>query len=569
MGADTTTVGPCTRWGTWEELILGGAVLRHGTQDWNVVASEVRARSHYPCGFSPEACKAKYEDLQRRYTGCTSWFEELRKQRVAELKQELERSEDSIGSLESKLESLKAEKGNDNQVCYSSSRTESTVPLPKTEGIRSFDRDTPKDGFSAGSFTQDYGTNWLPGCEIPTVASAPETETPEVEESFERERVLSIKKVAETSSEQGGMLRKRRGKRKRKDCAKEAKEGSIGESDNLGSTNVVSASHGMETSTSNCGQTIRSFKIEGSNKDLFSGGSGNLVNIFISVAENKHAFVFRHRLDSQVMLSLMLHNLISLHCIREMVVSNVESTRVNEPRQKRARYKKIIRQHMDFDTIRSRIASCSIKSATELFRDLLLLANNALVFYSRRTREYKSALCLRDLILKAYRQHCPVSGNRASSYIPCLAPMCNPPVKPRSVRPRPCKRKFSAKLPDADNIVTGAPQGFRRLSNVDFSTLSLQPPVTAKKSNGTPQGYKKLGNADSGALASQPSVTPKRSAEAPQLFKKLSSADSDLPLQSLVMAKKGVGRPAKIRRGTANQQLKTPVMKERKRGRRR
>ncbi|KAK2969860.1 hypothetical protein RJ640_030169 [Escallonia rubra] len=251
-----------------------------------------------------------------------------------------------------------------------------------------------------------------------------------------------------------------------------------------------------------------------------------------------------------------------------MVVSNVESTRVNEPRQKRARYKKIIRQHMDFDTIRSRIASCSIKSATELFRDLLLLANNALVFYSRRTREYKSALCLRDLILKAYRQHCPDSGSRASSYIPCLAPMCNPPVRPRSVRPRPRKRKFSAaKLPDADNIVTGAPQGFKRLSNVDFSTLSLQSLATAKKSNGTPQGYKKLGNADSGAHASQPSVMPKRSAETPQLYKKLSSANSDLPLQPLVMAKKGVGRPAKIRRGTANQQLKTPVMKERKRGR--
>ncbi|KAK2969859.1 hypothetical protein RJ640_030168 [Escallonia rubra] len=246
----------------------------------------------------------------------TSWFEELRKQRVAELKQELERSEDSIGSgtdilrlnseqsisLESKLESLKAEKGNDNQVCYSSSRTESTVPLPKTEGIGSSDRETPKDGFSAGSFTRDYGTNWLPGCQIPAVASAPEMETPEVADSFEREKVLSIKKVAETSSEQGGMLRKRRGKRKRKDCAREAKEGSIGESDNLGSTNVVSASHGMETSTSDyCGQTVRSFKIEGSNKDLFSGGSGNLVSIFGSVAESKHAFVFRHRLDSQVM----------------------------------------------------------------------------------------------------------------------------------------------------------------------------------------------------------------------------------------------------------------------------
>ncbi|MCI09576.1 DNA-binding bromodomain-containing family protein, partial [Trifolium medium] len=42
-------------------------------------------------------CKAKYEDLQQRYSGSTAWFEELKKTRVAELKKALERSEDSIG----------------------------------------------------------------------------------------------------------------------------------------------------------------------------------------------------------------------------------------------------------------------------------------------------------------------------------------------------------------------------------------------------------------------------------------------------------------------------------------
>lgn len=48
-------VGPKRRrWGTWEELILGGAVIRHGTQDWNVVASEVRTRIVSPYGFTPE-----------------------------------------------------------------------------------------------------------------------------------------------------------------------------------------------------------------------------------------------------------------------------------------------------------------------------------------------------------------------------------------------------------------------------------------------------------------------------------------------------------------------------------
>lgn len=42
-------------WGTWEELLLGGAVLRHGTGDWTVVSEELR--SHSMSGiftFTPE-----------------------------------------------------------------------------------------------------------------------------------------------------------------------------------------------------------------------------------------------------------------------------------------------------------------------------------------------------------------------------------------------------------------------------------------------------------------------------------------------------------------------------------
>lgn len=45
------------RWGTWEELILGGAVLRHGTQSWGAVASELRARTLFPYSFTPEVKK--------------------------------------------------------------------------------------------------------------------------------------------------------------------------------------------------------------------------------------------------------------------------------------------------------------------------------------------------------------------------------------------------------------------------------------------------------------------------------------------------------------------------------
>lgn len=62
MEAETMGVGPRKmNWGTWEELILGSAVRRHGTRDWNVVASELRARTIY---FTPEV----YTYLQLRAT---------------------------------------------------------------------------------------------------------------------------------------------------------------------------------------------------------------------------------------------------------------------------------------------------------------------------------------------------------------------------------------------------------------------------------------------------------------------------------------------------------------------
>lgn len=49
MGAEVIEV-----WGTWEELLLGGAVLRHGTRDWNLVAAELRARTVCPYTVTPE-----------------------------------------------------------------------------------------------------------------------------------------------------------------------------------------------------------------------------------------------------------------------------------------------------------------------------------------------------------------------------------------------------------------------------------------------------------------------------------------------------------------------------------
>ncbi|KAM6601352.1 hypothetical protein CsatA_020961 [Cannabis sativa] len=392
-------------WGTWEELLLGGAVLRHGTRDWDTVAAELRARALCSYNYTGQVCKAKYEDLQHRYRGCTAWFEELRKKRMAELRQALDHSEDSIGSLETKLETLKAEKGV-SRVNYASSQTESPSTLQKLEGVDSFSKES-KDGLSAGSFTLETRTSWSAECLNPCTVSAEETETkPKDLHSFKTAEACNTEKLADNVHErQGSILKKRRGKRKRKDCSRDIKESSVGESGFLDSAEAVTAFRSKENTTSNCGEVSRSSGLDNQSKGTKKDSIDDLLKIFNSIVEHKCASTFRRRLDSQ----------------------------------KRGRYKKMIRKHMDFDTLRSRITSRSVMSVKELFRDLLLLANNSLVFYSKNTREHKSALLLRDLTTKTLLQHFkdPTSIKAASANISVITTIqSSPPPLPPQVKPR-------------------------------------------------------------------------------------------------------------------------------------
>lgn len=163
-------------------------------------------------------------------------------------------------------------------------------------------KETSKDGLSAGSFTQERRTNWSPECQIPASVPAEEIETkPEVPMSSEPKKVSSIWKLTETLGVgQGGNVRRRRGKRKRKDCSKDVKEGSVGESEILGSVDILLATCCKENSTSSSGQIARCFGTDDQCRGPSKDGLANLMAIFDSIAENKCASVFRRRLDSQV-----------------------------------------------------------------------------------------------------------------------------------------------------------------------------------------------------------------------------------------------------------------------------
>lgn len=192
---------------------------------------------------------------------------------------------------------------------YDSSQTESPVPFQKSEGFESSSKETSKDGLSAGSFTLETRTSWSSECQIPAAVLAEEIETkPEALHSSKQDKVSIIEKLVENAcGRQRGTVKKRRGKRKRKDCSRDVKEASVGESGLLDSADAVTISRSKENSTSDCCEVSRSCGL-----DIWNGGSAkdevdDLMRVFSSILEHKSASTFRHRLDSQVRCSLLLN----------------------------------------------------------------------------------------------------------------------------------------------------------------------------------------------------------------------------------------------------------------------
>lgn len=155
--------------------------------------------------------------------------------------------------------------------------------------------------------------------------------------------------------------------------------------------------------------------------------------------------------------------------------------------QKRGRYKKLIRQHLDIETIRSRVASHYITTQKELYRDLLLLANNALVFYLPNTREYRSAVLLRRLITSTFQKLFKNSHDKRTQTRDQVA-------KPHRLQP--AKRNESRKEVNPGDAKT--PSGNRRRSNANShssvglaktetsaSTVKREPRGTRKSVVGT------------------------------------------------------------------------------------
>ncbi|KAK7252185.1 hypothetical protein RIF29_35966 [Crotalaria pallida] len=344
-------------WSSWDELLLGGAVGRHGTQDWAVVAAEIQSRTTSTFPFTPEVCKAKYDELLKRYSGSTEWYAELREKYIAELKKDLKLREESIGSLKLKIETLKVE-GSKNGVENGSAGPAGNIPSQIIERMESSNKESTKDGLSAGSFTH----------ETRSIFSPEDMETkPEGSGSAEQEKDLNGDKMEQTGEGHAGGLKKLRGKRKRKDSRRIVDKKAVQDNDVSPSADG-DVSRGKEASTNNCEDVAKSSGEDENNKHSRRDRIKDIMAVLDSVMQFEGSSSFSHKNDSQ----------------------------------KRSKYKSMIRQHMDFNSIRSRVNDRTIRSIMHLFRDLMLLINNALTFYSKGTHQYKTAQQIGEHVKNAF-----------------------------------------------------------------------------------------------------------------------------------------------------------------------
>nr|TKR66038.1 muscle M-line assembly protein unc-89-like isoform X2 [Populus alba] len=309
-------------WGTWEELLLASAVKRHGFKNWDSVALELQTKTCLPHLLTTaQICQQKYLDLNRRFNTTTinnlhhnhtpeednqdeeqnnintgiinnniisvPWLEELRKLRVAELKQEVQRYDVSILTLQLKVKKLEEER--ERSVQEGDGNTEKPDLMP--DKLRKED-EPGKPGSVSG------------------------------EESDREDR-----SVNESNSTASG-----------------------GVEDAVAKLEEVSVTGGEET---------------------VAVKSEPVVGFLDMIRAHRNGSLFESLLESQ-----------------EMGV-----------------YKDMIRQHMDLEAIQAKLEQGSYSPSNLLFfRDLLLLFNNALVFFPKHSVESLTAHKIRSLVMDEMRK---------------------------------------------------------------------------------------------------------------------------------------------------------------------
>ncbi|CAM6071867.1 unnamed protein product [Sphagnum tenellum] len=372
-------------WGTCEELLLVSAVRRHGTSNWNLIASELKDRaislSVCPVYFSEEACKQKYDSLRGRYGSSNNmhWFEELRKLRVAHLKRELELYDGSIGSLQVKIKRLKAEKAQDMLLSKQAGIT--VAKAQSNDSLLTLSTENRDDHSDVEKFQSE-------AIDLSGASSDPHVLSPPVKEPSQEETVQqsatdqSVEDVAHSQEEIGQL---------------QSQTLQFSAGDEVGNTEQekeiiqMTVDTKLETSKDDLLEVpviepLALVKVNAeSNEDV---GSPDIPVNEPDLTEATTKVGIEHDSLRSTPITVKIVDM-------EKKPEETDSSQERKDSEKDHRYDLLIRRHMDLTTVRGRLEEGVYSGSREFFRDLLLIFNNALVYYPSESSQFSAAKALR------------------------------------------------------------------------------------------------------------------------------------------------------------------------------
>ncbi|KAL1193434.1 hypothetical protein V5N11_019169 [Cardamine amara subsp. amara] len=376
-------------WSTWEELLLACAVHRHGIDSWDSVAAEIQKHNSAFRTLTAFECRHKYRDLKRRFSrnklaspgspeeetvaaeiSSVPWLEELRKLRVDELRREVERYDLSISSLQLKVKRLEDEREK------SLKETEKEIENSDLDKIGETKESHRESGINSG---------------------VPVAETVNSPDPKDNSRETgSDQKIAEPVDEE---LNRNGGEdNDEKPVREDSCRGSCESVEKETAANSDRADPVREGNDSpEIVESIDESKGEKETSDVQSSASlprKDTVEQDQPDNEDQSLTVNRIPVESQPLIDF-------IEILHSHPIGSHFSRRLESQLQETPEYDRIIRQHIDFEMIQSRVEEGYYKSSmSKFFRDLLLLTNNARVFYGERSSEFNAANQLNQLIKK-------------------------------------------------------------------------------------------------------------------------------------------------------------------------
>ncbi|KAF7120176.1 hypothetical protein RHSIM_Rhsim13G0226400 [Rhododendron simsii] len=381
-------------WGTLEELLLACAVSRHGAKSWDSVATELQKRAssashqhHHlrtAAVYSPPNCKQRYNDLLSRFSAVDG--DDALVDELKKLRVAELRREVERHDVSIELLELKVKRLEEER----EQRTEETL---KTGGTDLPDHREPEgnsrrersgSGDDGQSFNESNTTSYQKGENREQNGDEPERSEPvPVREEVKPVEKCSLSLEEETKEENNNNIIID----EVESPSKKKRRRSSGEDEKEG------------------GKLLHAKEIAIKCQPL--------IKILVMLRSHRNGSLFERRLRSQ----------------------------------ETDNYKKMIRQHMDLQTVQSRLdrgfylssssSNNNKNSHHKFFRDLLLLYTNAIIFFPTTSPHHVAALELRQLLTK---------------HMPATAPTPKPDPEPKQPDPVHCRTdKHDTKLRQPGN----------------------------------------------------------------------------------------------------------------------